>query len=449
MKRATAFLMASLLGLSLAQGVRSLGMGGVLLPGPSGQGANPAYAAFPNRWDHEGFQLPLGLLRLLPAFPDTSPFAYFTDPNAFRNHFDFLSAYDQATHLDSFLLNPARSPDEVVFRISANGLSITDSQGNNLIPSFQVGTAPDKPQALIPRPFGALSLDLGAGTYLSIGPFFGSQGMRVSPSAKLAEALARGNLDPCKEQSPSPCTLNAQGNYASGLSLALGLSTPVTEIPELGKLYVGVRGEGFYGLFYADAEGLARPVFDQNGNPTGVSYETRYFLSYPSFLEGTFGLGGSGQGYGLRGDVGVAVDGKDWAFGLGVQNLLGFAQWSGVEVTVVDGTETGRTATTKKSDLTAPIFTLNGAYRLPLEMGELLLAMDTRFGATTPAFHLGVEYSLGLAALRAGVGLEGGLRFGLGAGFNLEALSLDLALTTHEAPLVGGTVYGIAMAVRF
>jgi hypothetical protein len=34
-------------------------------------------------------------------------------------------------------------------------------------------------------------------------------------------------------------------------------------------------------------------------------------------------------------------------------------------------------------------------------------------------------------------------------GLNLEVLALDLALTTHQAPLVGGTVYGIALAVNF
>ncbi|WP_243030346.1 hypothetical protein [Thermus altitudinis] len=449
MKRTAAFLIASLLGLSLAQGVRSLGMGGVLLPGPSGQGANPAYAAFPGKWDQEGFQLPIGLLRLLPLFPDTSPFSYFTDPNAFRNQFDLLSAYDQASHLGSFLINPARSPDEVVFRVSASGVSITDGQGRSLMPSFQAGVVAERPTASIPQPFLPLSFDLGPGTYLSVGPFAGTQGVRVAPNQDLAMALKEGSLHRCQASTPSPCALEAQGSFISGISLALGFSTPLPDIPGLGRVYAGVRGEGFYGLGYAEASAKARPTFDQDGNVSGVSYESRYFLSYPSFLEASLGQGGSGVGYGLRGDVGVAVDGGNWAFGLGVQNLLGFTQWSGVEVTVVDGTETSRTATTKRGDFSAPIFTLNGAYRLPLEVGELLLAADTRFGATTPTLHLGAEYNLGGVAIRTGVGLEGGLRFGLGAGFNLEALSLDLALTTHEAPLVGGTVYGIAMAVRF
>lgn len=423
-------------------------MGGVALPGPDQAGANPAYAAFPKGWGKEGFQVPVGLLRFLPSFAETSPFTYLTDPNAFRERFDLLSFYDQATHLGSFLLNPARSPDEVVFRVSAGGLQITDGQGNSLLPSFQVGQDPSKPQALIPAPWLPLSLQLGPGTYLTVGPFMGSQGVRISPSRELAQTLAGGSLDPCKGSTPSPCVLEAGGSFAAGLSLALGFSTPLPEVPGLGRVYLGVRGEGFYGLGYVEATAEARPTFDPNGNVDGASYKTRYFLSYPAYLEGSLGLGGGGTGYGLRGDVGVAVDGGQWAFGLGVQNLLGYSQWSGVEVTVENGTET-RTPATRQSSFAAPVFFLNGAYRTPLEVGSLLLAADARFGATTPAFHLGVEYSLGLAALRAGVGLEGGLRFGLGAGFNLEALSLDLALTTHEAPLVGGTVYGIAMALRF
>jgi hypothetical protein len=186
MKKTFCFIVAGLLSLGLAQGVRSLGMGGVALPGPAHAGANPAYTAFPNTWGKEGTQLPIGLLRLLPLFPETSPFAYFTDPQAFKANFDLLSTYDQASHLHSFLLNPARSPDEVVFRVSANGLSITDGSGRNLIPSFQTGASPEKPQALIPAPILSIALDLGPGTYLSFGAFAGTQGVRLSPSRELA-----------------------------------------------------------------------------------------------------------------------------------------------------------------------------------------------------------------------------------------------------------------------
>ncbi|MGC8903906.1 hypothetical protein [Thermus sp.] len=448
MRRTLVLLAMGLSALGLAQGVRSLGMGGVLLPGPSQAGANPAYAAFPGSWEEEGFQVPVGLLRLLPFFPETSPFAYFTDPQAFRTRFDLLSFYDQAAHLDSFLLNPARSPDEVVFRVSANGVSITDGSGKPLVPSFQVGSDPGKPRALVPDPLLPIALELGPGTYLRLGTFAGAQGLRVSPSPALAQALASGSLDPCKGSTPSPCALEASGSYSAGFSLALGFALPLAEVPGLGKVYVGARGEGFYGLAYAEASAEARPTFDQNGNVQGAEYRYRYFLSYAPFLEGAFGQGAEGQGFGLRADLGVAVDGGAWALGLGARNLLGFSQWEGLEV-AYDGTAETRTPTTKRSDLFAPEFLLNGAYRLPLEVGSLLLAADARFGSTAPAFHLGLEYGLGPWALRTGVGLEGGFRFGLGAGVNLEALALDLALTTHEAPLVGGTVYGIALAVSF
>ncbi|GGN02001.1 hypothetical protein GCM10007092_15290 [Thermus composti] len=439
----------SLGSLGQAQGVRSLGMGGVTLPGPGSAWANPAYASFPNTFEREGFRVPLGLLRLLPLFPDTSPFLYFADPEAFRQGFDLLSFYDQLTHLDSFLINPARSPDEVVFRVSAGGLSITDGQGRSLVPTFQVGNNPGKPTSLVPSPYIPLTLDLGPGLRLSFGPFLGTQGLWVQPSPELQRAL-EGDLEACKTTTPSPCALTGQGAFAQGLSLALDFSTPVGEVPGLGKVYVGTRGEGFYGLGYLEAQTSARPVFDGDGNLTGASYQVRYFLSYPEFLESNLGLGGGGQGYGFRVDLGAAVEGESWAFGVGVRNLLGLSEWRGVEVTLEDGEETGRQPATRRGEIFAPEFFMNGAYRLPPEVAPLLLAADLRFGAVAPAGHLGLEYyGLEPTILRAGLGYEGGFRLGVGAGWNLESFSLDLALTTHEAPLVGGPVFGLALAVGF
>jgi hypothetical protein len=54
MKRILWLAAVGLFGIGLAQGVRSLGMGGVALPGPAHAGANPAYAAFPDTWGKEG-----------------------------------------------------------------------------------------------------------------------------------------------------------------------------------------------------------------------------------------------------------------------------------------------------------------------------------------------------------------------------------------------------------
>ncbi len=63
--------------------------------------------------------------------------------------------------------------------------------------------------------------------------------------------------------------------------------------------------------------------------------------------------------------------------------------------------------------------------------------------------RVGGEYSLGPTRLRAGLGFDNGFRFGLGAGFVGPGFSLDTALTTHRAPIVGNTVFGIALSLGF
>ncbi len=429
--------------LGQAQGVRSLGMGGLVLPGPEAASRNPAYAAYPSRYQ-EGWPVPVGLLRFLPSFPDTSPFTYFTDRQTFKTGFDALSFYDQLTHLDSFLLNPARSPDEVVFRIRADRLEITDGQGNPLTPSFGLGATTPEPTALYPDPLFWIPFWSEGDLYFRFGPFLGVEGIQVSPSPELARALAGGSLDACK-QTPSPCALSATAKASSGLALALGWATALPELPGVGQLYVGLRGEGFYGLGYGEVNAEARPVFDQDGNPTGVDYRVGGFYSIAYAPEGS-GLF-PGRGYGLRGDVGVVLDLGQATLGLGVQNLLSLVTWEGYEFTLDQNGNMAQTPAKRQGNLVEPSVFLNGAYYF--KDFPLVVGADATFGSVAPSFHLGAEYALGPALLRAGVGYEGGFRFGVGAGVELGGLGLDLALTRHEAPLVGGDVYGIAMAVRF
>lgn len=144
MCRWLAFLFILGLAPSLAQSVRTQGLGGLLLPGPEAARYNPAYAAYPagNYGYPEGFRLPVGLLGFLRQ--SANPFNYFFNKEAFfdkTNGFDLLSFYDQLTYLDSFLLNPARSPDEVVFTLLPSGVSITDGQGNPCAPTSRGGRA--------------------------------------------------------------------------------------------------------------------------------------------------------------------------------------------------------------------------------------------------------------------------------------------------------------------
>lgn len=61
-------------GLGLSQGVRSLGMAGLVLPGPGAAHLNPAYAAFPVELygSDPGFRLPLGVLSQVFC-PESNP----------------------------------------------------------------------------------------------------------------------------------------------------------------------------------------------------------------------------------------------------------------------------------------------------------------------------------------------------------------------------------------
>lgn len=440
MRRWLLLLMAIGSAMALAQGVRQQGLGGLILPGPEAAPYNPAYTTYPSTYaEKEGFRLPLGLLRLvLPLFPETNALAYFYDRQTFKQRFDALSFYDQLTHLDAFLFNPARTPDEVVFSIGQDEISITDGQGNPLNLDFSVGGGGRVASALTPPALLRLPLQTGVpGLGLELALILGSGGLGMEASEDLKQAMRTGDLNRCRSATPSPCALIGRTNAMGAVGLNLAYATPLPEIPDFeGKVYAGVRGEGFYGLGYLEAQAMARPTFDQDGNPNGTDYEVRYFYSVP----------GNGQGFGLRADVGVVVDYQEYTFGLGVSNVVGFARWSGTEVTLQNGSSSEAPALRQSAGFAPAVF-LNGAYRMPLEEGSLLIGAD--FSSADSSFHLGAEYALGPYRLRAGAGLEGGFKFGLGGGVRLEGLSLDAALTVHQAPVVRGTVYGLALSVGF
>lgn len=440
MKRWILLLLAIGSAMAAAQGVRQQGLGGLILPGPGAAPYNPAYAVYPSTYaEGEGFRLPLGLLRLvLPLFPETNAPGYFYDRQTFKERFDALSFYDQLTHLDSFLFNPARSPDEVVFSIGKDEITITDGQGNPLNLDFSVGGGGRMASALTPPALLRVPLSTGVpGLGLEFTLVLGLGGLSVEASQDLEQAMRSGDLARCRSADPSPCALVGRTSAMGGVGLNLAYATPLPEIPGFeGKVYAGVRGEGFYGLGYLEAQATARPTFDQDGNPNGTEYEVRYFYSVP----------GNGTGFGVRADAGVVVDYQGFTFGLGVRNLVGFTRWSGTEVTVQNGSSSEAPAVRQSAGFTPAVF-LNGAYRLPLEGGSLLIGAD--FSSADSSFHLGAEYAVGPYRLRDGAGLEGGFKFGLGGGVRLEGFSLDTALTVHQAPVVRGTVYGLALSVGF
>ncbi|MDX2004372.1 MAG: TetR family transcriptional regulator [Meiothermus sp.] len=435
----------------LAQGVRSLGMGGLVLPGPAASYLNPAYAAFPSLYgSDQGLRLPIGLLGLLRG--EANPLRFFYDRAGFASPnggFDALTFYDQFTHLGEFLINPASSNafvnpatgyPEINLEYSASGVQLTDYLGRPINLSLSLGqpTGVRSSGALTPAPLFSIPFGLGGGFYGDVGLFAGGFGLGVAPDANLRRAIASGRLDPDTDYA-----LTGSASGQAGISLGFGFATalPSLPIPEFGtaNIYVGARGEAFYGLGYFEGSGRAIFRTDGSGLPNQApQFESTLFYSYP----------GAGFGFGIRADGGVALESQGIAAGLGVRNLLGLASWSGTQIAVArDGTST-TSSSSRGGPVFAPAFFLNAAARQALEVGEVVYGADLGYDGRFTT-HIGGEYILGPGRVRAGLGWEDGLKFGLGAGFSGAGFLADAALTTHQAPIVGGTVFGIALSIGF
>lgn len=447
MKRMKWFFLLGLMalaGLGSAQSVRSLGMGGLTLPGPDAAYLNPAYTAFPASLYGSSANLPLPVgLAALFLRPQTNPLGDIRSPDS---PFDLLSAYDQFSHPNEILLNPASSDafinpatgnPEVVISLDGNGVRVTDGSGRPINLDFSVGRPAgiSSSKALTPEPLFRLPIPFGAGLSADLGVFAGGLGLGVSPDARLRQAVASGTLQPNTDYS-----LSASASAQAGISLGLSYATVIPRLPIseglTSDMYVGVRGEGFYGLAYLEGTATARVHTDENAQPSNAAYSGKLFYALP----------GNGSGVGLRADLGVAFQGQGTTIGLGIRNALGYAHWSGIEVTYSEDGQTSSQASERSSFGVAPALFLNAASKLPLELGTLILGGDLGLEDSLYA-HMGAEYQLGELRLRAGLGYSGGLVLGLGAGFALPGFSLDAALTTHQAPITGGTVFGIAVGL--
>jgi len=439
-------------GFSLAQSVRSLGMAGLVLPGPEAAHLNPAYAAYPagQYGSEQGLRLPLGLLGLVlrpesNPLPGLSGLANLTKENS---PFDLLTFYNQLTYPNEFLINPASSraflnPNtgypEIQIVVEANGIQITDYRGNPIPLDLELGEAGvAATKALTPAPLLRVPLSLADNLFLDLGIFAGGFGLGLSPNDSLRQALRSGQLSPNSEYAAVLST-SAQ----SGISLGFGYAArlPDLPIPNLTplKLYLGSRGEAFYGLAYLEGNlsiGLqtdSQGRFDPNRPPV---YRGTVFYSVP----------GSGNGFGVRADLGVVIETQSATLGLGIRNLLGFVRWSGTELRWNGSPGDPVSSQAERSSFGfVPAIFLNAATQVPLEAGTLLLGGDLGYQSRLYG-RIGGEYSFGPARLRAGLGFDNGLRFGLGAGFVGAGFSLDTALTTHRAPIVGDTVFGLALS---
>lgn len=423
---------------AFAQGVRSLGMGGVTAPGGAA-GPNPAYAALPA--EETFVPLPLGLLNALVS--DRFDFE--------GERFDLLAVFDQATHLDTFLFNPALSPDEVIIRVGgAQGVPevAVETIGGARLPITR-GTALAYHQQLeLPIRFDVGLVGVGLRPYLSVGG-------RLTPDVDLArvfgEGTSRGGLE---------ATVNGEAGVSVEVLYATAVPLPATD-DFAGEVYLGVRAAPFIGLAHADAVGRATlAAVEGAGGEVGFEYgyEGKAFLSLVT--EG-------GLGYGLRGDVGVATiyptaQGVVTA-GLALQDF-GVAFWRGSEYDITSDGEGQRQETEPRAAtrtyfgrelgvLATAAIDLDLAALGVTEIDSLLVAADGAYRAGSFSAHVGTEAGLGLEfgdlLLRAGLGYDHGLVAGVGTGLRFPGFGIDAALHSQRSPLTAHQAFGVSAGLSF
>ena len=469
MKRAltTIGLLLALSGAALAQDVRSLGLGGALVPGPAVSPFNPAYLNYPSDGRGGGITLPIGLLNFV-LNPQMNVIDFLTNRSPYLSNppqkiFNFLAAFDQATHLNSFILNTPTPPGELSINLSASGISLFDVTNNRPInldfsslgglfgtPSATSGVTP-----LIGIPFSIGPVAIKIGVFANIAP----TAPRIDPA--LISDISDGNLN-----GTYPNAISVSGQAAAGVSLDLAFSTPISLSTT--KLYIGARASGFFGAGYADGRASVsiKPGSDSALTNAKIGYEYTYFISSP--LAAGLGQGiTNGSGYGVAGDFGVVADLlgislgvpelEKFTIGFGVIGLIEANTWSGTEIRTVYNPDDGTSTSTTNNNASRgginfnPLFTANVAGTFSLAGGFRVLAMlDGQLGRGGFNLHLGVEAQWTLFVLRGGIGIENGrFRFGLGGGFEFApGLGLDLALTAHPTPFIGGTSFGVALALR-
>jgi hypothetical protein len=442
-----------------AQDVRGLGMGGALVPGPSLAAFNPAYSVYPPDGRGGGLTLPLGLLNFF-VNPQLNVFDFILNPARYANpgdptspEFNALGAFDQATHLNTFILNPVTAPQQISINISATGITLSDQNGTPLAYDFSSGVAVNASSGassvgaapLFRIPFGFGGLSIGAGLFVN----FTGPSLAVNPELQNDVIARGGSLTPGRNYE-NVVTGAVQGSV--GISLDAAYATSL-EVPGA-TVYVGGRGAGFYGIALVDATTNISVTADSTGEigKAETTYEVTIFRADPT---------NGGFGFGVNLDLGVAADLpsatlgvpelEKLTVGLGVVGAVDTYSWSGQEQTITASGTSAPIAATRGGFGFNPLVTLNAAGTFSLSGGWRVLALaDLQFGRGVFKAHLGAEAQFGMVLLRSGLGFDNGFRFGLGAGLEVApGLGFDLALTTHQAPFYNHTSFGVALAARF
>ncbi len=430
---------------SLAQGARSLGMGGVLLPDSAASSYNPAYAAAP-LGAHTTLELPLGVFNLIGLardFDTSSPLG--------TNVFGLV---DQATHLGTLIFRLPQTPTletiivDVVLNDDGTPKVKLDLEGT-AASVLEFGVTRYGTELAAPINFGGGALRIGVRPYVTVNGFY-------TPDADLRKLFGEGTTQG---------GLDFGGAAEAGVALDIIYAGSVPTGDPNVAVYLGFRGAPYLGLFRADTSGNANLAVTGSGLDdveASYSYELNTFVS-------------TGLGFGIAGDLGVAVTSRDpsggtFSFGVGLRNL-GFGIWNGnenntsatVALTTSDGETpaqetpvTSETAQVRRTTF-SPNFGLvvNGGYQFQAApFTTVLVAADLGLEKGVFFGHLGGEAMFGLddvvaIPVRAGLGFENGFVFGLGTGINVSGVSFDIALSFHRAPFNTQQSIGLAASLSF
>ena len=442
--------------LAAAQDVRGLGLGGALVPGPSLGAFNPAFSAYPSDGRGGGLVLPLGLLNFfinpqINVIDLLSNPARYNDPaNPNAPEFNVLAALDQATHLNTLILNPVPAPRQINVNVAASGVTLTDQGGKPLETNFSTGVSNTRGTSavgvspLFRIPFGVGPVQFGLGVFISAG----GPSLAIDPKLQADLLAGNGKLPPNTTYSSA---VSGSAKASAGIAFDVAFAMP---IPLPGAtLYAGGRGSGFYGLAHIDVRALGSLKTDSSGNLTSATpdYSVTVFRADPT---------NGGSGFGLNADLGVAVDLPGATLGvpelerlnvgLGIVGIVDYYVWNGTEQTITSAGTSAPVASSRSGGGVDPLVTLNVAGTFSLAGGLRVLAVtDAQFGRGVLALHLGAEAQFGPFTLRGGLGLDNGFKFGLGASFDVSSnFGFDVALTTHQAPFYNHANYGIALALR-
>ncbi len=391
---------------------------------------NVAYQSMPARRIGGGFvvPIPLGLAQLAADFPTLDP----EDPN-----FSVTRLANTALNPPFFLElgSPSELDGDISVFVARNEFSINFEDAQELLPQtpLDVGSVWSPPMA-------ALRVQ---GLRAYTGPLLFLEGELQFDDA-FHGVLSEG--EPLLPN--STYRVNAGGESAAGMTMAFGLSSPVTR---------GVRGDGLYAgaymkymLGFGMAMGETRFAMTTSdtifgsGNPLDVGYEAEY--RYANF-------GNIGNGIGFDAGIGYRVGALD--FGFGLRDIGSRIYWGNTTLeraTLNEATNEVETVVVEEgADWTQKLptqATLNAAWT----GHRTMLAGDittSRFGTE---LHLGAERITGPVALRTGLRTDGDVRvqYAAGVGFGFSRVWLDFGLETHNRSFTGerGYTLGTSLSLR-